>query len=55
MVDKITTTVPLTTQILITSKLDLRNSIFLMLNQELFDLRKIYVLNLKTSRPKKMP
>ena len=35
--------------------LDLRNSIFLFLNLDLFDLRKIYVVNLKTGHPKKMP
>jgi hypothetical protein len=35
--------------------LDLRNSIFPFLNRELFDLRNIYVLKLKTGRPKKMP
>ena len=35
--------------------LDLRKSIFLFLNRELFDLRMIYVVNLKTSYPKKMP
>ena len=29
--------------------------IFLFLHRELFDLRKIYVVNLKTGRPKKMP
>ena len=29
--------------------------IFPFLNQELFDLRKIYVVNLKTGHPKKMP
>ena len=32
-----------------------RNSIFPFLNRELFDFRKIYVVNLKTGRPKKMP
>ena len=37
------------------STLDLRNSIFSFLNRELFDLRKIYVLILKTGYPKKMP
>ena len=37
------------------STLNLRNSIFPFLNQEVFDLRKIYVLILKTSQPKKMP
>ena len=31
--------------------LDLRNSFFPFLNRELFDLRKIYVLNLKTGHP----
>jgi hypothetical protein len=35
--------------------LDLRKSIFPFLNRELFDLRKIYVVNLKTGLPKKMP
>ena len=35
--------------------LDLRKSIFPFLNRELFDLRKIYVVNLKTGRPKKKP
>ena len=35
--------------------LDLRKSIFSFLNLELFDLKKIYVVNLKTGRPKKMP
>ena len=39
---------------LIQSTLDLRNSIFPFLNRELFDLRKIYVLILKTGHPKKM-
>ena len=34
---------------------DLRKFIFPFLNRELFDLRKIYVVNLKTGRPKKMP
>ena len=34
--------------------LDLRDSIFPFLNRELFDLRNIYVVNLKTGRPKKM-
>ena len=37
------------------ANLDLRNSIFPFLNQELFDLRKIYGMNLKTGCPKKMP
>ena len=32
---------------------DLRNSIFPFLSQDLFDLRKIYVLNLETGRLKK--
>ena len=36
------------------STLDLRNPIFPFLNRELFDLRKIYVLILKTGHPKKM-
>ena len=40
--------------IMIQYTLDLRKSIFPFLNQELFDLRKIYVVNLKTGRPKKM-
>ena len=40
---------------LVQSTLDLRNSIFPFLNRELFDLRKIYVLILKTGHPKKMP
>ena len=35
--------------------LDLRNSIFPFLNREMFDLRKIYVVNLNTGRSKKMP
>ena len=35
--------------------LDLRKSIFPFLSQELFDARKIYVVNLKTGRLKKMP
>ena len=30
-------------------------SIFRFINRELFDLRKIYVVNLKTGRPKQMP
>ena len=34
---------------------DLRKYIFPFLNRELFDLRKIYVVNLKAGRPKKMP
>lgn len=34
---------------------DLRNSIFIFLNRELFGLRKINVLKLTTFRPKKMP
>ena len=38
-----------------TETLNLRKSIFLFLNRELFDLRKIYVVNLKTGRPKKLP
>ena len=33
---------------------DIRKFIFPFLNRE-FDLRKIYVVNLKTGRPKKMP
>ena len=40
---------------LVQANLDLRNSIFPFLKRELFNLRNIYVLNLKTSRPKKMP
>ena len=40
---------------LVQPNLDLRNSNFPFLNGELFDLRKIYVLNLKTGRPEKMP
>ena len=35
--------------------LDLGKSIFHFLNQELFDLKKIHVVNLKTGCPKKMP
>ena len=38
---------------LIQANLDLRNSIFPFLNQELFDLRKSCVLNSKTSCTKK--
>ena len=30
-------------------------TIFPFLNREFFDLRKIYVVNIKTGRPKKMP
>ena len=41
--------------LLVQANLDLRNPIFPFLNRELFDLRKIYVVNLKTGRPKKMP
>ena len=41
--------------ILVRASFDLRDSNFPFLNPELFDLRKIYVLNLKTRRPKKMP
>ena len=40
---------------LVQSNLDLRYSIFPFLNRELFDLRKNYVLNLKTGCTKKMP
>ena len=40
---------------LVQANLDLRNSTFPFLNRVMFDLRKIYVLNLKTGRPKKMP
>ena len=36
------------------AKLDLRNPIFTFLNQELFDLRKIYEVNLKTGCSEKM-
>ena len=32
--------------------IDLRKEKWTFLNQELFDLRKIYVVNLKTGRPK---
>ena len=32
-----------------------KKSIFPLLNRELFDLRKIFGVNLKTSHPKKMP
>ena len=39
----------------IKENLNLRNSIFPFLNLELFDLRNIYVVNLKTGRPEKMP
>ena len=39
---------------MVQSNLDLSNSIFPFLNRELFDLRNIYVLNLKTGQPKKM-
>jgi len=35
--------------------LDLGNSIFLFLNRELFDLRNIFLVNLETGLPKKMP
>ena len=35
------------------STLDLRNPIFPLLNRELFDVRKIFVLILKTGDPKK--
>ena len=41
--------------LIIQANLDLRNSIFPFLNRELFDLRNIYVVNLKTGCPKKMP
>ena len=37
-----------------TQTLDLRKSTFPFLNRELFDLRKIYVANLKTGRPKEI-
>ena len=37
---------------LLQANLDLRNPIFSFLNQELFDLRKKYVLKLKNSRHK---
>ena len=36
----------------IQANLDVRNFIFPFLNRELFDSGKIYVLNLKTGRPK---
>ena len=39
--------------LLLQVNLDLRDSIFSFLNRELFDLRKIYVVNLKTGCPKK--
>ena len=35
--------------------LDLRKEKRTFLNRELFDLRKIYMVSLKTGRPKKMP
>ena len=38
---------------LLTVTLDFRQSIFPFWNQELFDLRNIYVVNLKTGHPKK--
>ena len=38
----------------IQANLDLRNPIFPFFNRELFDLRKIYVLNLKTGCSKKL-
>ena len=38
----------------IQANLDLRNPIFHFLNRELFDLRNIYVVNLKTGCSKKM-
>ena len=41
--------------LIVQATLDLRNFIFPFLNRELFDLRKIYAVNLKTGRPKKMP
>ena len=37
------------------ANLDLRKPVFSFLNSELFDLRNFYVLNLKISRPEKMP
>ena len=39
----------------IQANLVLRNSIFPFLNRKLFDLRKIYGMNLKTGCLKKMP
>ena len=38
--------------IVVQANFDLRNSIFPFLNRIMFDFRKIYVLNLKTGRPK---
>ena len=40
---------------MVQENLDLRKSIFSFLDRELFDSRKIYVVNLKTGFPKKMP
>ena len=40
-------------KLVIQANLDLRNSSFPFSNLELFDLRKNYVVNLKTGRPKK--
>ena len=42
-------------KIFVQQTFDLRKSFFPFLNRELFDLRKIYGMNLKTGRPKKMP
>ena len=43
-----------TVVMLVQSTLNLRNPIFPFLNRELFDLRKIYVVILKTGHPKTM-
>ena len=40
--------------IVVQANFDLRNSIFPFLNRVMYDLRKIYVLNLKTCLPKIM-
>ena len=40
--------------IVVQANLDIRNFIFPFLYRVMFDLRKIYVLNLKTCRPKLM-
>ena len=42
-------------KIFVQQTFDLRKSFFPFLNRELFDLRKIYGMNLKTGCPKKMP
>ena len=42
-------------ELIVQKSLDLRKSIFPFLNRGLFDLKKIYVVNLKTGCPKKMP